>query len=59
MKVLAVTSWSIDTAMRQKLHRSGVDAFLSKRDIATALTLTIRSLKETDSSAADSRFGAA
>ena len=26
LKVLAVTSWSIDTAMRQKLHHSGVDA---------------------------------
>ena len=59
VKVLAVTSWSIDTAMRQKLHHSGVDAVLSKRDIATALIPMIRSLHETGSTSADSRFDAA
>ena len=59
VKVLAVTSWSIDTAMGQKLRRSGVDAVLSKRDIATALIPMICSLHETGSSSADSRFDAA
>ena len=43
VKVLAVTSLSLDNAIRQEMSRSGADAFLGKRDVATALVPTIRS----------------
>jgi DNA-binding NarL/FixJ family response regulator len=46
VKVLAVTSLSLDNAIRQEMHRSGADAFLGKRDVATALVSTIRSLAQ-------------
>ena len=46
VKVLAVTSLSLDNAIRQEMHRSGADAFLGKRDVATALVPTIRSLAQ-------------
>ena len=46
VKVLTVTALSLDNAIRQKMHRSGIDAFLSKCDIATALAPMIRSLHE-------------
>jgi DNA-binding NarL/FixJ family response regulator len=44
VKVLAVTSLSVDNAIRQEMYRSGADAFLGKRDVATALVPMIRSL---------------
>ena len=46
VKVLAVTSLSLDNAIRQEMYRSGADAFLGKRDVATALVPTIRSLAQ-------------
>jgi DNA-binding NarL/FixJ family response regulator len=46
VKVLTVTALSLDSAIRQKMHRSGIDAFLSKCDVATALAPMIRSLHE-------------
>ena len=46
VKVLAVTSLSLDNAIRQEMSRSGADAFLGKRDVATALVPTIRSLAQ-------------
>ena len=46
VKVLAVTSLSLDNAIRQEMHRSGADALLGKRDVATALVPTIRSLAQ-------------
>ena len=46
VKVLAVTSLSGDKAMRQEMYRSGADAVLGKRDIATALVPMIRSLHQ-------------
>jgi DNA-binding NarL/FixJ family response regulator len=44
VKVLAVTSLSADKAICHKMYRSGVDTFLSKCDIMTALAPMIRSL---------------
>jgi two-component system, NarL family, response regulator LiaR len=44
VKVLAVTSLSLDNAIRQEVYRSGADAFLGKLDAATALVPMIRSL---------------
>jgi DNA-binding NarL/FixJ family response regulator len=44
VKVLAVTSLSVDNAIRQKVNHSGADAILDKREMATALVPTIRSL---------------
>jgi DNA-binding NarL/FixJ family response regulator len=46
VKVLAVTSLSGDKAIRQEMYRSGADAFLGKRDMATALVPMIRSLQQ-------------
>ena len=46
VKVLTVTALSPDNAIRQKMYRSGIDAFLSKLDVATALAPMIRSLHE-------------
>ena len=46
VKVLAVTSLSLDNAIRQEMYRSGADAFLGKRDVATALVPAIRSLAQ-------------
>jgi len=46
VKVLTVTALSLDNAIRQKMYRSGIDAFLSKLDVATALAPMIRSLHE-------------
>jgi DNA-binding NarL/FixJ family response regulator len=46
VKVLAVTSLSLDNAIRQEMSRSGADAFLGKRDVATTLVPTIRSLAQ-------------
>jgi DNA-binding NarL/FixJ family response regulator len=50
VKVLTVTALSLDNAIRQKMYRSGIDAFLSKRDVATALAPMIRSLHEAGTS---------
>lgn len=50
VKVLTVTALSLDSAIRQKMYRSGIDAFLSKRDVATALAPMIRSLHEAGTS---------
>ena len=44
VKVLALSSLSLDNAIRQETHRSGADALLGKHDIATALVPMIRSL---------------
>jgi DNA-binding NarL/FixJ family response regulator len=44
VKALVVTSLSVDNAVRQEMYRGGADAFLGKRDIATALVPMIRSL---------------
>jgi CheY-like chemotaxis protein len=44
VKVLAVTSLSLDNAIRQEVYRSGADAFLGKLDAATTLAPMIRSL---------------
>src|SRR4029453_13955306 len=44
VKVLAVTSLSLDNAIRQEVYHSGADALLGKRDVATALVPMIRSL---------------
>jgi CheY-like chemotaxis protein len=44
VKVLAVTSLSLDNAIREKVNHSGADAILDKRDMATALVPMIRSL---------------
>jgi DNA-binding NarL/FixJ family response regulator len=44
VKVLVVTSLSVDNGVRQEMYRCGADAFLGKRDIATALVPMIRSL---------------
>jgi DNA-binding NarL/FixJ family response regulator len=46
VKVLTVTALSLDDTIRQKMYRSGIDAFLSKLDVATALAPMIRSLHE-------------
>jgi DNA-binding NarL/FixJ family response regulator len=46
VKVVAVTSLPGDKAIRQEMYRSGADAFLGKRDIATALVPMIRSLQQ-------------
>ena len=46
VKVLAVTSLSGDQAIRREIYRSGADAFLGKRDMATALVPMIRSLQQ-------------
>jgi two-component system invasion response regulator UvrY len=50
VKMLTVTALSLDNAIRQKMYRSGIDAFLSKRDVATALAPMIRSLHEAGTS---------
>ena len=44
VKIFAVSSYLVDNAMRDELFRTGVDAILGKRDIATSLVPTIRSL---------------
>jgi len=44
VKVIVVTSFSVDNATRQEMYRSGVDAILGKRDVATALAPMIRSV---------------
>jgi len=46
VKVIVVTSYSVDNATRQKMCRSGVDAILGKRDVATALAPMIRSVAQ-------------
>jgi DNA-binding NarL/FixJ family response regulator len=50
VKVLAVTSLSLDNAIRQKVNHSGADAILDKRDMATALVPMIRSLHKPSAS---------
>jgi len=47
VKVLVVTSLSVDDGVRQEMYRCGADAFLGKRDSATALVPMIRSLHKT------------
>ena len=49
-KVLAVTSLSLDNAIREKVNHSGADAILDKRDMATALVPMIRSLHKPSAS---------
>jgi DNA-binding NarL/FixJ family response regulator len=51
VKVLAVTSLSVDNAIRQEVNHSGADAILDKRDMATALVPMIRSLHRPSASA--------
>jgi DNA-binding NarL/FixJ family response regulator len=46
VKVVVVTSFSVDDATRQEMYRSGVDALLGKRDVATALVPMIRSVAQ-------------
>ena len=46
VKVIVVTSFSVDNATRQEMYRSGVDAILGKRDVATALAPMIRSVAQ-------------
>jgi len=46
VKVVVVTSFSVDNATRQEMYRSGVDALLGKRDVATALVPMIRSVAQ-------------
>jgi len=50
VKVLAVTSLSLDNAIREKVNHSGADAILDKRDMATALVPMIRSLHKPSAS---------
>jgi DNA-binding NarL/FixJ family response regulator len=50
VKVLAVTSLSLDNEIRQKVNHSGADAILDKRDMATALVPMIRSLHKPSAS---------
>ena len=44
VKVLAVTSLSLDNAIRREVNHSGADAILDKRDMATTLVPMIRTL---------------
>ena len=46
VKVVVVTSFFVDDATRQEMYRSGVDALLDKRDVATALVPMIRSVAQ-------------
>ena len=46
VKVVVVTSFSVDNATRREMYRSGVDALLGKRDVATALVPMIRSVAQ-------------
>ena len=46
VKVVVVTSFSVDDATRQEMYRSGVDALLGKRDVATALVPLISSVAQ-------------
>jgi DNA-binding NarL/FixJ family response regulator len=50
VKVVVVTAFPVDNAIRQQMYGSGVDALLRKHDVATSLVPTIRSLHQTDTS---------
>jgi len=46
VKVVVVTAFPVDNAICQQMYRSGVDALLDKRDVATALVPMIRSVAQ-------------